>query len=170
VIPNASFDMATQVVEKQTGAKFNIVPFQGGKPAVVALLGGNIDMSAVFYSEVDQYVKAGQLKVVAVADNSPVPQAPNAPTMKALGIKMASSTWGADRYACVPKGTPKDRKDFIASLIQKTLADPKTVEAYNKVGIAVAAKTAAQEQKAYDDAYVAVRAFLKAAGKLKASN
>ena len=169
VIPNASFDMATRIVAKQTGAKFTIVPFQGGKPAVVALLGGNIDMSAIYYSEVDQYVKAGTLKVVAVADNTPVPQAPHAPTMKALNINMASSTWGADRFACVPKGTPKDRKDYLGYLIQKTLADPKTAEAYKKVGIIIAPKTAAQEQKAYDDAYVAVHDFLKEAGKLKAS-
>ena len=170
VIPNASFDMATRIVQQQTGAKFNIVPFQGGKPAVVALLGGNIDMSATYYSEVDQYVKAGKLKVIAVADNSPVPQAPKAPTMKDLGIKMASSTWGADRFACVPKGTPKARKDYLGALIQKTLADPKTAEAYKKVGIIIAPKTAAQEQKAYDDAYAAVHSFLKQAGQLKASN
>jgi tripartite-type tricarboxylate transporter receptor subunit TctC len=169
VIPNASFDMATRIVAKQTGAKFTIVPFQGGKPAVVALLGGNIDMSAIYYSEVDQYVKAGTLKVVAVADNTPVPQAPHAPTMKAMNINMASSTWGADRFACVPKGTPKDRKNYLGYLIQKTLADPKTAEAYKKVGIIIAPKTAAQEQKAYDDAYVAVHDFLKETGKLKAS-
>jgi tripartite-type tricarboxylate transporter receptor subunit TctC len=169
VIPNASFDMATRIVSKQTGAQFTIVPFQGGKPAVVALLGGNIDMSAIYYSEVDQYVKAGTLKVVAVADNAPVPQAPKAPTMKDLNIKMASSTWGADRFAAVPNGTDKAIKDYLAYLIQKTLADPKTAEAYKKVGILVEAKTAAQEQKAYDDAYGAVHDFLKAAGKLKAS-
>ena len=32
VIPNASFDTATRIVSKQTGAKFTIVPFPGGKP------------------------------------------------------------------------------------------------------------------------------------------
>jgi len=170
VIPNASFDMATRIVEKQSGAKFTIVPFQGGKPAVVALLGGNIDISATYYSEVDQYVKAGTLKVLAVADNSPVSQAPKAATMKSLNIEMASSTWGADRFAAVPKGTDKAIKDYLAYLIQKTLADPKTAEAYKKVGIDIAPKTAAEEKKAYDDGYSAVHDFLKSAGKLKASN
>jgi tripartite-type tricarboxylate transporter receptor subunit TctC len=168
VIPNASFDLATRIVGKQSGASLTIVPFQGGKPAIVALLGGNIDISAVYYSEVVQYVKDGSLKVLAVADNAPLTEAPNAPTMKALNIKMASSTWGADRFAAVPKGTSKEIKEYLAFLIHKTLADKATVEAFAKVGVEVIAKTMAEQQKAYDESYNEVYAYLKEAGQLKA--
>lgn len=167
VIPNGSFDMATRIVAAQSKAEFNIVPFQGGKPSIVALLGGNIDVSAAYYSEVDQYIKAGSLKALAVADNSPAAQLPNTPTMKDLHIQMASATWGADRFAAVPKGTRKDIKEYLAYLIQKTLDDKATQEAFEKVGIAVAAKTMAQQQQAYDEGYVAVHDYLKATGALK---
>jgi len=170
VIPNASFDMATRIIEKQKHVKFNIVPFQGGKPSIVALLGGNVDVSAAYYSEVDQYVKAGTLKALAVADNSPAAQMPDAPTMKSLHIKMASGTWGADRFAAVPKGTPRAVKDYLAYLIHKTLEDKATQEAFEKVGIKVAAKTMAQQHKSYNEGYVAVRDYLKSAGALKAGH
>lgn len=168
VIPNATFDMATRIVERQKGVKFTIVPFPGGKPSVVALLGGNVDVSAAYYSEVDQYLKAGTLRALAVADNTPAAQMPDAPTMKELGIQMASGTWGADRFAAVPKGTPPDIKNYLAYLIQKTLADKQTREAFEKVGITVETKTMAEEQQRFDESYAAVREYLKGIGELKA--
>ena len=58
--------------------------------------------------------------------------------MKELGIKMASGTWGADRFAAVPKGTPKEIKAYLSDLILKTLADPETHAAFEKVGVSVA--------------------------------
>lgn len=168
VIPNASFDMATRIVERQKGVEFTIVPFPGGKPSVVALLGGNVDVSAAYYDEVDQYLKAGTLKALAVADNSPAPQLPGTPTMKELGIPMASGTWGADRFVAVPKGTPPAIKNYLAYLIQKTLADPQTRAAFEKAGIELQVKTMAEEQQRFDESYTAVRGYLKSIGELKA--
>jgi tripartite-type tricarboxylate transporter receptor subunit TctC len=168
VIPNASFDMATRIVEKQTGAKFTIVPFQGGKPAIVALLGGNIDISAIYYSEIVQYVQDGSLKVLAVADNNPLVEDPKVPMMKDLGIKMASGTWGADRFAAVPKGTSKEIKAYLAHLIQKTVEDKEAQQAFVKVGIHVGPKSLAEQEKAYEASYSEVHSYLKEAGQLKA--
>jgi tripartite-type tricarboxylate transporter receptor subunit TctC len=168
VIPNASFDIATRIVAKQAGAKFTIVPFPGGKPAIVALLGSNIDISAIYFSEIAQYVKDGSLKPLAVADNKPLVEDPKLPTMKALDIKMASDTWGADRFAAVQKGTSKDIKEYLAYLIEKTLADKATHEAFKKVGIELEPKTMAQQQKAFEESYGEVQAYLKETGQLKA--
>ncbi len=167
VIPNSSFDTATRIVARESGAKFTIVPFQGGKPAVVSLLGGNIDMSGIYYTEIAQYVKDGSLKVLAVADNTRLGEAPDAPTMKELGIKMASGTWGADRFAAVPKGTPKEIKAYLSDLILKTLADPETHAAFEKVGVSVGAQGMAEKQKGYDASYDEVYSYLKEAGQLK---
>jgi len=170
VIPNASFDIATRIVAKQTGAKFTFVPFKGGKHAVVALLGRNIDISAIYFSEIAQYVKEGTLKALAVADNKPLIEDPSLPTMKDLGVKMASGTWGADRFAAVPKGTSKEIKAYLSYLIGKTLAEKETHEAFSKVRIEVEAKNMAEQQKAYDESYAEVRAYLKETGQLKAAH
>ncbi len=167
VIPNASFDIATRIVAKETGAKFTIVPFQGGKPAIVALLGGNIDISAIYFSEIVQYVQDGSAKVLAVADNEPLVEDPKVPMMKDVGIKMAAGTWGADRFAAVPKGTPKDIKEYLAHIINKTLADEKTHEAFKKVGIHIGPKTMAEQRKIYEDSYAEVYSYFKEAGELK---
>ena len=135
----------------------------------MALLGGNIDISAVYFSEVAQYVKDGSLKALAVADNKPLTEDPKLPTMKALNVKMASDTWGADRFAAVPKGTSKEIKNYLAYLMEKTMADAATKEAFAKVKVELEPKTMAEQQKAYDEAYAEVHDFLKESGQLKAS-
>lgn len=164
VIPNGAFDIATRIVMAQTGAKFTIVPFQGGKPAAVALLGKNVDIAANYYDEVAQYVQAGTLKPLAVADNTPLEQSPNTPTMKDLGIKMSPGTWGADRLVAVSARVPANVRDYLASLIAKTLADPETKAAFNKVGIDLIPLSAVQEGQRYDGAFKEVRAYFAKAG------
>ena len=44
VIPNNVFDFVASIVEKNAGIQLTHVPFQGGKPGVTALLGGNVDI------------------------------------------------------------------------------------------------------------------------------
>jgi len=88
--------------------------------------------------------------------------------MKDLGIKMASDTWGADRFVAVPKGTSKEIKDYLAFLIEKTLADKATKEAFAKVKVELEPKTMAEQQKAFEESYGEVHAYLKETGQLKA--
>lgn len=164
VIPNGAFDIATRIVEKQTGARFTIVPFQGGKPSAVALLGGNIDLTTNYYDEVAQYIDSGKMKALAIADNTPLPQMPKVPTMKDLGIRMASGTWGADRLVAVNARVPADIRDYLASLIATTLAQPQTRAAFKKVGIDLIALTAAQEAQRYQASYKEVQNYFAKAG------
>jgi len=164
VIPNASFEIATRIVEKERGVKFNIVPYQGGKPSLIALLGGQIDISANYYSEVEQHIASGEVKALAVSDNAPAPKLPGVPTMKDLGITMASGTWGADRFVALPKDVSEDKKAYLAFVIAKTSADKQTAEAFHKIGIDIVPMTMEQQQVRYDETYSAVGSFLKDAG------
>ena len=164
VIPNAAFEIATRIVEKERGVKFNIVPYQGGKPSLVALLGGQIDISANYYSEVEQHIASGEIKALAVSDNAPSSKLPGGPTMKDLGITMASGTWGADRFVAVPKGMSEDKKAYLAFVIAKTLADKQTVEAFHKISVDIVPMTMEQQQARYDETFSAIGSVLKDAG------
>ena len=164
VIPNGAFDIATRIVEQQTGAKFTIVPFQGGKPSAVALLGSNIDLTTNYYDEDSQYIQAGRMKPLAVADNTPLAQLPKVPTMKDLGIHMASGTWGADRLVAVSSRVPANIRDYLASLVAQTLAQPQTKAAFAKVGIDLIPLTAAQEARRYQASYREVKDYFAKAG------
>ena len=161
VIPNGAFDIATRIIEKQLGVKFTIVPFQGGKPAAVALLGGNVDIAANYYDEVAQFIDAGQMKLLAVADNTPLSQVPDAPTMKDVGVKIPSGTWGADRLLAVSPNVPTEIKAYLASIIADTLKDEKTREAFEKVGIELIPLSAEDEQQRYVASFEAVSEYFQ---------
>lgn len=167
VIPKNPFDFIAHIVQQQKDVKFNIVPFSGGKPAIVALLGGNIDVSSNYYSEVANYIDAGKLKAIAVADTTRASNLPDTPTLPELGVDVAGNTWGAVRFAAVPADTPADRRKYLSYLIMKTLAQEETRKAFEKVGIHVKAVGVEAVQKQYDDSYEAVRVYLKGAGMLK---
>jgi len=169
VIPKSSFDFVAHIIQNQKNVKFTIVPFQGGKPSVVALLGGNINISSNYYSEVESYIKSGKFKPIAVANTKREKELPDTPAMSELGIDIAPNTWGAVRFAAVPKGTPKKIEKYLSYIIVKTLKQKQTQKAFAKVGINVEALDMAQEQKAYDGSYKAIKGYLKQAGLLKMS-
>lgn len=169
VIPRSSFDFVAHIVERQKHVKFTIVPYQGGKPSIVALLGGNIDVSSNYYSEVQSYIKGGKLKPVVVANTKREKELPNTPAMSELGIDIAPNTWGAARFAAVPKGTPKAIQKYLGYIIFKTLKQKQTQQAFTKVGINVKALNMDQEQKVYEKSYQAVKKYLKQADMLKLS-
>ena len=102
--PGGIWHLAAASLEQKADVKFNHVPYSGGAaPAILALLGGNIDAVAVSPAEVDNNVRAGKLKVLAVASDKRVKTMPDVPTMKEAGTDVVLGTW---RGLAVPKGTP----------------------------------------------------------------
>ena len=112
--------LAAAALEDKTGAKFNHIPFNGGNPAVLALLGGHIDAVAVSPAEVMQYVKAGKLKPLAVMADARVPGFENVPTLKERGIDLSIGTW---RGIAAPKGTPQPVLDTLGVAFRKAAAE-----------------------------------------------
>lgn len=167
VIPGNTFEYVTEFVEKSKGVKFAHVPFQGGKPGVTALLGGHIDLTNAFYEEVEQYVRAGSLRVIAVSDNKRFSKLPDAPAMTEVGVPLAGGTWGAARLVVTPKGVSPEIRKYLEASLLKVLKDPATVEAYNKVGATVEATDTATTKRVYAEAFAAMQAFLKESGRQK---
>lgn len=167
VIPNNTFEYVTEFVEKSKGVKFAHVPFQGGKPGVTALLGGHIDLTNAFYEEVEQYVRAGTLRVIAVSDSKRFSKLPDVPAMTEVGVPLAGGTWGAARLIVTPKGTSPEIRKYLEASFLKVLKDPKTVEAYNKVGATVDATDTATTKRVYGEAVNAMQSFLKESGRKK---
>jgi tripartite-type tricarboxylate transporter receptor subunit TctC len=133
----------------------------------VALLGGHIDLTNAFYEEVEQYVRAGSLRVIAVSDNKRLQKLPDAPAMTELGVPLAGGTWGAARLVVTPKGTSPAIRKYLEAGFLKVLKDPATVEAYNKAGIVLDPTDTATTKRVYAEAYGAMKTFLKETGRSK---
>src|SRR5437588_2279954 len=73
--------MPMEMFADVAGIKLLHVPYTGGGPAVVALLGGNVDAISSGPSTVIQHVKAGKLRVLASCGDKRLASLPDIPTL-----------------------------------------------------------------------------------------
>jgi putative tricarboxylic transport membrane protein len=81
-----SSSMVGKVLEEAAGVTFSFTPFKGGGEAVLSLLGKHVHFIIENPGEVEQHVKAGKLRAVAVSDHLDL--FPDAPTFAEAGLRM----------------------------------------------------------------------------------
>lgn len=104
-----------------TGAKLFHIPYQGGGPAVTAILGGQVDALASGPGPVLQHIKAGKLRALASWGDKRHPALPDVPTLKELGIDNEFYIW-AGLFA--PAGTPEAVIRQLRDAVRQAVADP----------------------------------------------
>ena len=112
---------AIELFKLKTGANFVLVHYKGGGPALVDLAAGHIQISLGSLIQMQNFMKAGQIKVLAVAGSKRVPLLPNVPTLKELGIDVEASNWWA---ILAPTGTSNELLDAFHKEINQVLVDP----------------------------------------------
>ena len=108
--------------QKQTGTRFQFVPYRGNGPALQDLVAGQIDLMIEPASNFLAQVRAGTIKAIAVTAKRRLAGAPEIPTVDEAGLPgFYASLW----YGLwVPKGTPKDAVAKLNAAIVDTLAAP----------------------------------------------
>ncbi len=99
----ALFVPAAQIM-KATDTVFNLVPFQGGGPAMRALLSGDADVTMGFPSTLSSLVTSGDVKVLATAGDERIYE--DVPSFAELGI--GGDVGFMHRVVLAPAGTPDD--------------------------------------------------------------
>jgi len=103
------------------GAKMNHVPFKGGAPAVIALMGGEIHAMLTPVAELYPYLKSGRVRPIAVSSDTRAAQFPDIPTIGETVKGFEFTSWFG---AFVPAGTPRPIIDRLNAEIKKAVADP----------------------------------------------
>src|SRR5437868_3459000 len=101
--PTGSGRIALYYIERDTGAKFKYVTFKGGGDAVLATLGGHVEVTTENMSEMLPLVEAKKMRILAVTGDRRFKQVPDAPTLKELGYKTVVAT---GRGFGMPPGVP----------------------------------------------------------------
>ena len=96
--------MPMEMFAHAAGIKLLHVPYTGGGPAVVALLGGNVDALSTGPSTVIQHVKAGKVRVLASWGEKRLASMPDVPTLSENGVPATFFQWSA---LFAPAGTPE---------------------------------------------------------------
>jgi tripartite-type tricarboxylate transporter receptor subunit TctC len=105
--------------QQRAGIELHHVPYRGGAPALQDLLAGNVASSFASISTLSGHVKAGKLRVLAIAGRRREPLLPDVPTMDEAGLKdFRAITWFG---LFAPKRTPTAVLDRIHGVVQTAL-------------------------------------------------
>jgi tripartite-type tricarboxylate transporter receptor subunit TctC len=115
----------------QFGLKPALVAYRGTAPALNDLVGGQIDYMVDQSLNVIPQIKAGTIKVYAIAAAQRLASLPDVPTSKEAGVDFIFSAWNA---MVAPKGTPKDIIAKLSDALNQALDDPATVKRYVELG------------------------------------
>lgn len=99
----ALFVPAAQMM-KALDMTWNLVPYQGGGPALQALLSGDADVTMGFPSSLASHVEAGKLRILATA--GPERLYEDIPTFAEVGVE--GDVGFMHRVVLAPAGTPED--------------------------------------------------------------
>jgi tripartite-type tricarboxylate transporter receptor subunit TctC len=158
--PNSMFQFVSEFIEDAEDVEFNFIPFDGGRQGVVALLAGDVDATAAFFVEIEQYVASGDLRAVAVSGDNRHPMLPDVPTFSELGVPAGGQAWGATRFFALPPGTPEDRKAWLETSILEVLQSEEASQAFEAAGLTLTPAGAEETKASYDANYEALETFL----------
>jgi tripartite-type tricarboxylate transporter receptor subunit TctC len=101
-----------------------LVPFNGGAPAMNALMGGQVDYMCADVLTAAPQLQAGTIKAYAIAAAERSPALPNLPTTQEAGLPaFQAAGWNA---LFAPKSTPKPILDKLSDALDKALDDDNT--------------------------------------------
>ena len=127
--------VAMEIFAGAADIKLFHIPYQGGGPAVAALLGGQIDALASGPSAAIGQIKAGKMRALAVWGDKRLASMPDVPSMKELGYDATFYIWSG---LFAPAATPVPILNTLRDAVKRTAQDPEFKEAMAKVETPIA--------------------------------
>jgi tripartite-type tricarboxylate transporter receptor subunit TctC len=116
---NSANHLAAAKFDQLFKVKTTYVPFKGTGDLISSVLGGHVT-GAMSYSTLAMQQK-GKMRMLAVATEKRLPQFPDTPTFKELGVNWVD---GAYRGVAVPKSTPPDVRKKVSDMMDALNKDP----------------------------------------------
>lgn len=154
--------LSMELFMARTGIVMTHVPYKGAPPLVQDLVANRIDVANSTMPSVLEQVKAGEMRALAIGSPERNPKLPNVPTLSEQGVKDAdASSWTA---FFAPVNTPKAALDRLSGEILASLNKPPVVDAIDKLGFTVQARTPDAFRPYHEKEIATWIAIAKAAG------
>jgi tripartite-type tricarboxylate transporter receptor subunit TctC len=133
--------LAGELFKMMTGVDLVHVPYRGAGPALIDLLGGQVQVLFATMSSSIGYLRDGRLRALAVTSATRSPALPDVPTVAEFVPGYEASGWlgiGA------PKGTPAEIIDTLNKAVAAGVADQKFRARLSDLGVVVNPMTPAE--------------------------
>ena len=118
-----------------TGTKAEQIAYKGGAgPAMIGLLGGEVQMMFVTFSSAVNFAKAGKVRMLSVISPERNPAYKEIPTMREQGLNMTVGSW---QGVFLPKGTPKPVVDKMYKVSVEMMKEANVVKRLGDSGITI---------------------------------
>lgn len=128
-----SAHLSGAALAQQMGVELVHVPYKGQAPALTDLLGGQVTLMFGNWPEFRSHVQSGKLVAVGMATAKRSTHAPDIATLTEQGVAIVSNSWNG---LLAPGGTPDAVVHRMNAEVNRALASPPVVEAFQKGGIA----------------------------------
>jgi tripartite-type tricarboxylate transporter receptor subunit TctC len=122
-----------ELFQTMSGVHLAHVPYRGAGPALVDLLGGQVQVMFASMSSSIEYARADKLRALAVTAATRSPALPDIPVMSEFVPGYEATFWTG---IGAPKNTPPEIVDKLNKEINAALADPKMKARLTELGVA----------------------------------
>lgn len=133
--PSSASTLEMLAFLRATGTEAVMVPYKGGAgPAVIGVLGNEVQMVMLTFSSLVNFAKQGRLRMVAVVQPERNSAMPDVPTLREQGINQTVGSW---QGLFVPKGTPKAVVNRLFQVGTQMMKDPRVTKRLGDAGITI---------------------------------
>ncbi|WOP17184.1 tripartite tricarboxylate transporter substrate binding protein [Ottowia sp. SB7-C50] len=160
-----SIHLAGEMFKHMTGIFMTHVPYRGSGPALMDLVGGNMDVMFDNLPSSMQQIKGGKLKPLAVTSARRSSALPDVPTVEEAGGPALKGFEASSWFGLLaPAGTPADVVSRIQQESAKALASPAVREKLEAQGAIPGGNTPAEFAKMIADEHAKWAKVVKASG------
>ena len=135
----SSNHLSMELFKSMTDTQLTHVPYKGSAPAVMALMGGEIDLMFDNIPNVMTQLRAGKLKPIAVTGSKRSTMFPDIPTVAETGVPgYEVNVWFGMQ---LPAGTPAAVVQKLNKDLVKILTEQDVVNRFAELGVDVVAGT-----------------------------
>ena len=140
--PGNTTHLVAELLKQKTGTKLEHVPYKGGGPALIDVVGGQIPLVFTAIASAQQYVHQGRLIALGVPSAKRSSALPDVPTFEESGIAPFDvASWVG---ILVPAKTPRPVVDRLNKELVAVLQSPFVKERYATLGIEPVGNSPAQ--------------------------